>query len=123
MIADVVHPLTGNGVFDVEPYFLVEQEQGQIVEEWSLVLRAQFIISASCDEQRTISGYVAHGMAKSRSRRLTRGFDGGELSMHDLSVDDDRFEVAQLVLQVTFLVLTSKEVDAFLDRIALEVFK
>ena len=43
--------------------------------------------------------------------------------MHDLSVDDDRLEVAQLVLQVAFLVLTSKEVDAFLDRIALEVFK
>ena len=98
MIADVVHPLTGHGVFDDEPNLLVKQEQDQIVEERSLVLLTQFIVSATCDEQRTVARQVAHRMAESRSWWLTLGFDGGEFSMHDLSVDDDRLEVSQLVL-------------------------
>ena len=98
MITDIVHPLTGHGVFDDEPNLLVKQEQDQIVEERSLVLLTQLIISATCDEQRTVARQVAHRMTESRSGRLTLGFDRGEFSMYDLSVDDNWLEVSQLVL-------------------------
>ena len=93
MIADVIHPFTCHGVLDNKPDFLIEQEQGQIIEEGSFVLLTQFIISATCDKQCTIAGQVAQGMTKSRRGWLTLGFDRGELSVYDLPVDDDRLEV------------------------------
>ena len=59
---------------------------------------AHFIISAACNKDRTVAGQVAHGMTESRGRRLTLGFDSGELTMHNFAVNDDWLEVAQLVL-------------------------
>lgn len=40
--------------------------------------------------------------------------------MDHLAVDDDRLEVAKLVLQLAFLVFATEEVDAFVDRVTLQ---
>ena len=40
--------------------------------------------------------------------------------MHNFTFDDDRFEVAELILKFTLLVLTAKEVDSFLNRVTLQ---
>ena len=58
-------------------------------------------------------------MTKASSRWLALNLEVCEVSMHHLSVDNDRFEVAKLILQLSFLVFASKEVDAFLYRITL----
>ena len=50
------------------------------------------------------------------------GFDSGELAMHNFSVNDDWFEVAKLILQLTLLVLAAKEVNSFLDSVTLHKF-
>ncbi len=39
--------------------------------------------------------------------------------MDYFTIDDNWFEVSELVLELTFLVFASKEVDAVLDRIRL----
>ena len=41
--------------------------------------------------------------------------------MDNLSVNDNRFEVAELVLEFAFLVFASKEVDSLHDSVRLEI--
>ena len=45
--------------------------------------------------------------------------EGDKLPVYDFSIDDNRFEVAKLVLEFTFLVLPSEKVDAILHQITL----
>ena len=102
-----------------QPHLLVQEEKSQVVEEWSLVLLAQFVISATCDQNRLVARQVAHRMTESGRWRLTLGFDSRELAMHHLSVNHDGLKVAQLVLKLALLVLAAKEVDSLLDCITL----
>ena len=62
-------------------------------------------------------------MPKASYRRLALALKLSELSMDDLAIDHDWLEVAQLVLQFSLLVLTTKEVHSFLDRVALQKYK
>ena len=58
-------------------------------------------------------------MPKARHRSLTLGLELRELTMHNLAVDDDWFEVAELILALALLVPATKEVDALLNRVTL----
>ena len=60
-------------------------------------------------------------MAEAGSGRLALDLEVCEVAVHNLTVNDDRFEVAKLVLQLAFLVFATEVVDAFLDRVALRV--
>ena len=62
-------------------------------------------------------------MPKTSYRRLALALKLSELSMDDLAIDHDWLEVAQLVLQFSLLVFTTKEVHSFLDRVALQKYK
>ena len=58
-------------------------------------------------------------MTKARHRSLTLGLELRELTMHNLAVDYDWFEVAEFVLALALLVPTTEEVDALLNRVTL----
>jgi hypothetical protein len=59
-------------------------------------------------------------VAEAGDGRLALHSDGSELSVDHLAVDNHRFEVSQLVLQLTLLVLAAEEVDTFLNRVTLK---
>ena len=103
-----------------QPDLLIQEEKSQVVEEWSLILLTQFVISATCDQNCLVARQVAHRMTESGRWRLTLGFDSRELSMHHLSVDHDGLKVAQLVLKLALLVLAAEEIDSFLDCVTLK---
>ena len=48
-------------------------------------------------------------------------FKGCEFTVDHFAINDDRFKVSEFVKQFTFLVLATKEVDSFLNRVALKV--
>ena len=58
-------------------------------------------------------------MTETSDRRRPLNLQLREFTMYNLSVDNDWLEVSQFVLQLTLLIFTSKEVDSFLNRVAL----
>ena len=60
-------------------------------------------------------------MTEASDWRCSLNLQLSEFTMHDFSVDDDGLEVPQFVLQLTFLILASKEVNSFLNRVALQI--
>lgn len=59
-------------------------------------------------------------MAESGSRWRPLHFHRDELTVHNLAIDDDRFKVAQLVLQLPLRVLATKVVNSVQHRVALQ---
>ena len=45
MVPHVVDPVTVHGVLDMEPHLLVEQEQDEVVQEWSHIFRTHGIVA------------------------------------------------------------------------------
>ena len=62
-------------------------------------------------------------MAKAGGRRLALDFEVCEVAVHHLTVDNHGFEVAKLILQLSFLVFAAEVVDALLDRVTLCEYK
>lgn len=63
-------------------------------------------------------------MAKAWTRCVTTTLYVNEFSMHNLAVDCNGLEVAQLIVeQLTVLAAASEVVDSFLDKIALQDYE
>ena len=58
-------------------------------------------------------------MAKTGHWRLSLTLDGDKFSMDNFAVNNDGLEIAKLVLELTLLVLATKEINSILDNIAL----
>ncbi len=58
-------------------------------------------------------------MAKPGGRGCALDLKLHKFSMDHFAIDDNWFEVSKLVLELTFLVFASKEVDAVLDGVRL----
>ena len=55
MVAHVVDVVAIDGVFDVEPDFLVEKEHDNVVEERSHICRAHAVVAATSDANRLVA--------------------------------------------------------------------
>ena len=115
MVTQKVHLITIYRVFDIEPHFLIKKEHHYIVQEWYFIWAAQVVVTTSCDTNCAVAWKVAHCMAEARCRRLSLYFELCKLTMYNFSINDDWFEITQLVLELTFDVLTSEEINSFLD--------
>ena len=76
-------------------------------------------ILTSCDQDGVIARKECHSVTESGCRRLALNLELHELSMHNLTVNDDRLEVSKLVLEFALCVLSSEEIDSILDGVAL----
>ena len=116
MIANERQLLAEDWELDTQPNFLVEQEQSQVVEERSRVCCAHVIVPPAGNQDGIIDGQVLHGVPKSRAwRRASSRLKQSEFTMHNFAVNDNWFEVAQLVLELSFLVFASKVVNSVLN--------
>ena len=120
MVSNMVNSITVNRILHIEPDLLVKHEQDQVVQEWCQVGGRQRIVPAASDQNRVVAGQVSHRVSESGHWRCTLCFDRYELSVHNFVIDDDRLEVSQLVLKLSFLIFAAKEVDTVQNRVRLK---
>ena len=106
-------------VLHADPHFLVKHEQDQIVEEGSQVGLTQRVIPATCDQNGVIAGQEAHSVAETRHRWLSLALELHEIAIDDLAIDNYGLEIPKLVLQLTSLILTPKEINALMHHVTL----
>lgn len=112
-------PIAVDGVLDIEPHFLIEHEQYQVVQKWRQVSGTKAVVTASSYEDGIVAGKETHCVAEPRCGRLPLALNLHKLSVHHFTVNNDRLEVAELVLELSLLVLPSEEVDTVLNQVAL----
>jgi hypothetical protein len=120
LVAHEVNPFGCDGVLYLQPEFLVEQEQVDVIEEGRGILFAHLVVATTHDNQTVVSGQVFHGVAEAGHRCLSTHLNRGELTVDDFLVDGVGLEEAQAVLGLTLLILTAKEVNPLYDGIGLD---
>ena len=94
MVADEVHPVTVVTVLDVDPHFLVQQEQVQVIQQRRDVHLAKVVVSTTNDENTVVHGQVGHRVSESGTGRLSTTLDWHELAVNNLSVNSHWLEIA-----------------------------
>lgn len=120
LVADEVDALGCDRVLHLQPEFLVEQEQVDVVEEGGGILLAHLVVAAAHDNQTVVGGEVVHGVSETGHGCLSTHLNRSELTVYDLLVNGVGLEEAQAVLGLTLLILTAKEVNSFYDGIRLD---
>ena len=120
LVTNVVESVAVVAVLDLEPNFLVEQKQMQVVQKRRDVLLAQFVVATTGHEEGVICGQVTHGVAEAGARGVATSFDVDELTVNHLAVNRYRFEIAKFVAQkLSVLTTATEEINALLHHIAL----
>lgn len=120
LVAHEVDPLGRDRVLHLQPEFLVEQEQVDVIEEGRGILLAHLVVASTHDNQTVVSGQVFHGVAETGHRCLSAHLNRGELTVDHFLVNGIGLEEAQAVLRLTLLILTAKEVNPLYDGIRLD---
>lgn len=117
VIAQAEQALRERRVLDAHPRLLVQQEQVDVIQEGRAQALADLVVSSADHQQRLIGLQEAHGVADPAARRHASLLDLLPLDRHDLAVNAVRFQIFELCLQLTLLILSSKEVDSIQHRI------
>ena len=118
MIAYFAKFLTAGNVLDIDPEFLIEQENVHIVKERYILRFAFMIISTTCYYQALVDGQIAHRMPCSSTRGNALLSQGNEICSHDfVALDGVQLKKAKFVLQLSFCIFTTKEVNSILNCI------
>ena len=122
MVADVVHLVGVVGVLHLDPNFLVEQEEVQVVKQRRDILFAKVVVAAASDENAVVHREVRHGVAEARRRRISAGFERDELAIHDFAVNGGWLEIPHLVAnQLSVFALAAEKIKAFPNLIRLPI--
>ena len=100
-------------VLDLQPRFLVKEEQEHVLEEWVHLAVTLLVVAAACDDEALIARQEAHGVAGSAAWWEALLLDLLPLSVHNLAILDNRLQESQFVAELAFLISASKEVDTF----------
>ena len=111
VVAESVEPLRGRRVLHADPCLLVEQEQVDIVQEWSVQILADLIVSSSNDNQSLVQRQEGHRVADSSTWWITLLLDFLPLSRHNFSFNTMGFEILELGQQLSLGVLATEVIN------------
>lgn len=124
MVTNMVQLVRIEGQLHIDPHFLVQQKQVQIVQQRSDRLLTVVIVTTTCNDDRRVDWQVTHCVPGSGAGGSAGSLDIDEVTLYHFTIHCHGLEVLKLVgAQFSICVLSTEVVNTLLDLIGLPCFE